>query len=142
MLGVIFSVVAGAAMSFQGVINTRLGEKTGLWEANAYVQLTAFIASLIVMLIFGNGSVKSIFDVDKVYLTGGIIGLIITVTVMLAMRHNNPTVAISIILIAQLLVAACIDAFGILDTPKVAFTWGKYVGLFLMLGGVAVFKFL
>lgn len=142
MLGVIFSVIAGAAMSFQGVINTRLGEKAGLFEANAYVQLTAFIASFITMLIFGNGSIKSIFEADKVYLTGGLIGLVITVTVMLSMRHNNPTVAISLILIAQLLVAACIDAFGILDTPKVSFTWGKYVGLLLMLGGVAFFKFL
>ncbi len=141
MLGVIFSAIAGAAMSFQGVINTRLGEKGGLLEANTFVQGTAFILSLVAMLIFGNGSLKSVFEADKIYLTGGIFGLIITVTVMLSIRHSSPTVAISIILIVQLLAAACIDAFGILDTPKVPFTWGKYVGLLTMLGGVLLFKF-
>lgn len=142
MLGVIFSIIAGAVMSFQGVINTRLSDKAGLFEANAFVQGTAFVLSVIIMLLFGSGNIKSIFDVDKVYLTGGLLGLVITVTVMLAMRQNSPTVAISVILIAQLLVAACIDAFSLLNSPQITFTWGKYIGLFLMICGVLVFKFL
>lgn len=141
MLGVIFSAIAGAAMSFQGVINTRLGEKSGLLEANTFVQGTAFLLSLIAMLIFGNGSFKSVFEADKIYLTGGVLGLIITVTVMLSIRDLSPTVAISVILIVQLLVAACIDAFGFLGSEKVPFTWGKYAGLGAMLGGVLLFKF-
>ncbi len=141
MLGVIFSIIAGAAMSFQGVINTRLGEKAGLFEANTFVQGTAFVLSLITMLIFGNGSFKSIFEADKIYLTGGILGLIITVTVMLAIRNLSPTLAISVILIVQLLVAAGIDAFGILESAKVAFEWGKYIGIAMMIAGVLVFKF-
>ena len=47
MLGVIFSLIAGAAMSFQGVMNTRLSDKIGLYESNTFVQGTAFILSLI-----------------------------------------------------------------------------------------------
>ena len=42
MLGVIFSIIAGAAMSVQGVMNTRLGQGIGTLEANALVQGTAF----------------------------------------------------------------------------------------------------
>ena len=142
MLGVIFSILAGAAMSFQGVINTRLGEKAGIFEANAFVQGTAFILSLLVMFVFGKGSLAALFSADKVYLTGGALGLIITITVMLAIRHQSPTVAISIILISQLLVAAGIDAFGLLESQQIDFTIGKYIGLAMMLGGVMVFKFL
>lgn len=142
MLGVIFSILAGAAMSFQGVINTRLGEKAGIFEANAFVQGTAFVLSLLVMFIFGKGSMQALFSADKVYLTGGVLGLIITITVMLAIRHQSPTVAISIILISQLLVAAGIDAFGLLESQQIDFTTGKYIGLAMMLGGVMVFKFL
>ena len=40
LIGFLFSVIAGAAMSVQGVMNTRLQEHVGLWEANAYVQGT------------------------------------------------------------------------------------------------------
>lgn len=141
MLGVIFSIIAGAAMSFQGVMNTRLGEKAGIFEANAFVQGTAFILSVIVMLIFGSGSIKVLFEADKIYLTGGVIGIVITVTVMLAIANLSPTVAISIILISQLLVAAGIDAFGLLDSAKVEFGLTKYIGTALMIAGVLLFKF-
>ncbi len=140
MLGVIFSIIAGAAMSFQGVMNTRLGEKAGLLEANTFVQGTAFILSLAAMLIFGNGSFKNVFEADKVYLAGGVLGLIITVTVMLGIKNLSPTVAISVILIAQLLVAAGIDAFGLLGSEKVEFGLYKYIGTALMIAGVVVFK--
>lgn len=140
MLGVIFSILAGAAMSFQGVMNTRLGEKAGLLEANAFVQGTAFILSVLAMILFGNGSFKSVFSAEKVYLLGGALGLVITVTVMLAIKNLSPTVAISIILISQLLVAAGIDAFGMLGSEKVAFGLSKYVGIGLMILGVIIFK--
>ena len=140
MIGFLFSILAGAAMSIQGVMNTRLQDGIGLWEANAYVQGTAFLLSLIVMWIFGSGSLKAIADMPKWTLLGGALGLVITVTVMLSIKGLNPTVAISTILIAQLLMAAAIEAFGWMGQEKVAFGIKQFIGLGLMLGGVVVFK--
>lgn len=140
MLGAIFSIIAGAAMSIQGVFNTRLSEKIGLYESNTFVQLTAFIVSLVVMLIFGKGKFFSFTQVNPLYLTGGLIGVVITVTVMLAIGNLSPTVAISIILISQLIVAALIDMFGLFETKQVAFHFSKIIGIALMIAGVVVFK--
>jgi len=140
MLGIIFSIIAGMAMSVQGVINTRLGEKVGLYEANAFVQGTAFAVSLLALGMLGNGSFKSIAVVNKIYWLGGVLGLVITVTVMLGIKNLSPTVAISVILISQLLVAALIDAFGLFGSEKIVFHWSKFVGMALMIGGVVVFK--
>lgn len=92
-------------MSVQGVMNTRLGEKIGLLESNAFVQGTAFALSLLAMWFFGKGNLKGLLEVNKAYWLGGVLGLAITLTVMLAIKGLSPTVAISIILIAQLLVA-------------------------------------
>lgn len=139
-MGFIYSVIAGAAMSIQGVMNTRLGEKIGLYEANAFVQGTAFILSLAAMWFLGKGSFREITGANKLYLLGGVFGLVITVTVMLAMKKLTPTLAVSSILIAQLLTAAVIDAFGLMDSEKLAFGWNKYCGLILMLAGVILFK--
>ena len=140
VIGFVFSIIAGAAMSVQGVMNTRLQDDLGLWEANAYVQGTAFILSLIVMWLFGTGNLKALATVPKGYLLGGALGLVITVTVMLSIKGLNPTVAISTILIAQLLVAAAIDAFGWMGQEKVAMGVKQFLGLALMLGGGGVFK--
>lgn len=140
MMGFIFAIISGAAMSIQGVMNTRLGEKIGTYEANMYVQGTAFLLSMLVMFIFGKGDLRAITDVNKLYLFGGALGLVITITVMKSVSSLSPTIAISIILIAQLITAALIDAFGLMGSEKVAFDWTKYVGIALMIGGVLLFK--
>ncbi len=140
MLGFIFSIIAGAAMSIQGVMNTRLGDKIGIYESNAYVQGTAFLLSVIAVFILGKGDFKEILTTKPLYLLGGVLGLVITITVMLGIGKLSPTVAISTILISQLTVAALIDAFGIMESEKIAFGWTKFLGLALMIGGVIVFK--
>ena len=140
MIGFLFSVIAGAAMSVQGVMNTRLQERVGLWEANSYVQGTAFALSLVVMWLFGTGNLGALSAAPKGYLLGGALGLVITVTVMLAIKGLNVTVAVSAILISQLLVAALIDAFGWMGQEKVAMGVKQFLGLALMLGGVVLFK--
>lgn len=58
MLGFLMAALAGAAMSVQGVMNTRLSEKIGLLESNAYVQGTAFVLSALAMWFFGKGNLK------------------------------------------------------------------------------------
>lgn len=140
MIGVIFSIIAGAAMSFQGVMNTRLGEKAGIYEANAFVQFIAFLLSVVLLLIMGKGDLKGIFQADKLYLLGGVLAIVITVSVMLGIGNLSPTIAISIILISQLTVAAVIDAFGILGSEKIVFGLKKFIGLGLMIAGVIMFK--
>ncbi|MDR2514678.1 MAG: DMT family transporter [Christensenellaceae bacterium] len=140
MLGVLFSVIAGAAMSFQGVMNTRLGEKVGLYEANAFVQGTAFLLSLLALWVMGNGDLRALGQANKGYLLGGALGLLITVMVMLGLGQLRPVVAISVILISQLCVAALIDALGWLGTEPVPFHFTKFIGLALMIGGVLLFK--
>ena len=139
-MGYIFAIIAGASMSIQGVMNTRLSDKVGLFVSNAYVQGTAFLLSLIALIFVKNLSLKGFGEVNKWYLLGGVFGLIITVTVMLSVKNLSPVVAISTILVAQLFCAAIIDAFGLMDSEKIAFTWNKYVGLAAMIGGVILLK--
>ena len=140
VLGIIFSIIAGMAMSVQGVMNTRLGEGIGNMEANAFVQGTAFVLALIVLLFYRQGSFAQLGSVNKLYWLGGVFGLVITLTVMLGIKSLGTTLAISVILISQLLVAALIDAFGLMGSEKIAFTWQKYAGLALMTGGMLLFK--
>ena len=134
------SIIAGAAMSIQGVMNTRLSEKIGLYESNVIVQGIAFVLSAIAVLILGHGNFKALSGVNKLYLLGGVLGLVITITVMVGIKQLSPTIAISVILISQLVVAAVIDAFGLMGSEKVAFCWTKFLGVALMIAGVIVFK--
>ena len=140
MLGILSAIIAGAAMSVQGVLNTRLSEKTGLYESNVIVQGTAFLLSLIALYFLGKGNIKEITNINKFYLTGGAFGLLITISVMLAIGKLSPSVATSIILVAQLTVSALIDAFGLMGSEKIPLHWNNYTGFLLMIAGVLIFK--
>lgn len=140
LLGIVLSIIAGMAMSVQGVMNTRLGEGIGNMEANAFVQGTAFALAMIALLFWRQGSFSALGSVSRLYWLGGALGLVITLTVMLGIKSLGTTVTISIILMSQLLVAALIDAFGLMGSEKIAFGWNKFVGLAVMCGGMLLFK--
>ncbi len=140
MLGFLSALLAGAAMSFQGVMNTRLGEKVGTLETNAFVQLVGFVLALLVAIFFGSGNIRQLPQAPWYSWLGGVLAPVITLTVMWAIGNLTPTVAISTILLSQLTVAALIDFFGWLGAEKLPFTWEKWLGVALMVGGVILMK--
>lgn len=128
MGGFLACILAGAAMSIQGVMNTRLSEHIGTMETNAFVQCVAAVLSLLVLVFWRTGSFAALGAAPKYCWFGGVLALAITVTVMLGMGRLGPTLAVAI------------DAFGIMGTEKLAFGWSKWAGLALMTGGVLLFK--
>lgn len=127
-------------MSVQGVFNTRLSEQTGLLESNFIVQATALVLAA-VSLFWSEGNMARALSVNKLYLTGGVLAMVITLTVMLGIKNLTPTIAISIILISQLAAAALIDAFGLFGTEKAVFGMRKIIGLCVMLSGILLFSY-
>ena len=132
MIGVIIAIISGCSMALQGVFNTRLGDKIGVWETNCIVQLTGLILTLIVTIALGTA--------NKIYLLGGALGVVIVFTVMQSIGTLGTTYATSIILVSQLLLAALIDAFGWFDAKKINFTLKEFIGVAIIIVGIIVFK--
>lgn len=140
MMSIIYAIISGISMSLQGVFNTRLGEKIGIWETNVLVQGTGFLLTLIILMFFGKGSFKNIKDVNKLYLLGGAIGVIIIFTVMKSIGAMGATYGIAIILVAQLIAAAAIDAFGLFGSERIPFNFKEFIGVSIMIIGIIIFK--
>lgn len=140
LISIIFAIISGVSMSVQGVLNTRLSNKIGIWETNVIVQFTALIFTFLISLFFRKGCYGDIKDVNKIYLLGGLIGVIITFTVMKSIDSMGATIGISTILVAQLLAAAIIDAFGLFGSEKLSFGFKEIVGVLIMISGIIIFK--
>ncbi len=140
-MGLIYSIIAGLLMSIQGVFNTRASEKIGLWEINLIVNGTGFIFAVILFFVIGNGHLNKISSVNKLYLLGGIIGVVIIYTVMRGVSEIGPALANMSILIAQLILAYSIEAFGIFGTKAIGFEWSKVIGVLIMIAGIIVFQY-
>ena len=65
MLGIISSIIAGSVMSIQGVMNTRLSDKIGLYETNMIVQGTAFALSVVAALLLGKNGLGGLREVNR-----------------------------------------------------------------------------
>ena len=140
MFGIIFAIISGISMSIQGVFNTKLSEKIGLWETTVLVQGIALICSIIISLFIRNGSYANLKNTNKYYLIGGVLGVVVTYTVVKSVSLMGATLGIGIILIAQLLAAAIIDAFGLFGSDKIKFTLNNFIGIAIMIIGIVIFK--
>ncbi|MBD7912591.1 MULTISPECIES: DMT family transporter [Clostridium] len=140
MFSIIFAIISGVSMSLQGVFNTRLGEKIGTWETNVIVQASGLILTLLISFFFGKGDYRHVKEVNKLYLLGGVLGVIIIFTVMKSIGGLGTTYGIGIILVAQLIAAALIDCFGLFGSEKLNFSLKEIIGVAIMLIGIIVFK--
>lgn len=140
MIGIIMCIISGAAMSVQGVFNTRLTEQTGLIESNFIVQSIALVVAAI-SLFWAKQGFSGVLTVNKLYLCGGLLSMVITLTVVLGIKNLTPAIAISIILVSQLAAAALIDAFGLFGSEKAVFGIRKILGLATMIAGIVIFSY-
>ena len=142
MIAVITAIISGALMSIQGVFNEGVTKQTSIWLSASFVQLTAFMFCLCAWLLTGREStISALLRIENKYmLLGGIIGALITYTVIRSMSGLGPAQAVMIIVTAQLVVAYLIELFGLFGIEKVDFQWQKLIGVIISIGGILLFK--
>jgi transporter family-2 protein len=142
MIAIITAILSGALMSVQGVFNEGVTKQTSIWVSAAFVQLTAFVFCIAAWLFTGrDSSFGALMRIDNKYmLLGGILGALITYTVIKSMGSLGPAQAVMIIVTAQLLAAYLIELFGLFGTEKVNFQWQKLIGIAVAIGGILLFK--
>ena len=142
MVAILTAIISGALMSIQGVFNEGVTKQTSIWISASFVQLTAFLFCAVAWFFTGkDGSVSALFKIENKYmLLGGIIGALITYTVIRSMSGLGPAQAVMIIVTAQLVVAYLIELFGLFGVEKVDFQWQKLLGVIISIGGILLFK--
>jgi transporter family-2 protein len=140
MMGIIYSLLAGVLVSFQGVFNTRLSDKAGFWFTNTWVHGTGFLLSLLILLMVKDGGLSKLYTVNKLYWLGGAFGVMIVFTVMKGISTLGPAYSVALLLITQLLVSLVIDSLGLFGVDKVPLSANKLIGIGIMIAGVVVFK--
>ncbi|MBE6083725.1 DMT family transporter [Acidilutibacter cellobiosedens] len=140
MVGILFSLLTGILVSLQVVFNNRVSDKIGLWETTVIVHAVGLIFGIILMAVFGDGNLGKIGEVKKLYLIGGMFGVIIVYSSMVGIILLGAAFSTSVMLIAQLIVATAIDAFGLFGASRIEFDFTKLLGVLIMIIGIIVFK--
>ena len=141
MWGILIAVLSGALMSVQGVFNTEVTKQTSLWVSSAFVQFSALLVCLAVWFFRDRTSFGTLAGVEHKYmLVSGILGALITVTVIKSMENLGPARAAMLIVIAQLLIAYLIELCGIFGVEKQPLEIRKVIGMIIAVAGIVIFK--
>ena len=140
LISALMAIASGIMMSMQGVWNTRVTEKAGIWFTNSLVHVTGFIFCLAVLMFVRDANIEGLKAVNKFYLLGGVLGAGIVYTVIMSISKLGPAYAIMIILVAQVFASYLIELFGLFGTEKVSFMWTKLLGVGIMVIGIIVFQ--
>ncbi len=142
MWGILTALLSGALMSVQGVFNTEVTKQTSIWVSSGWVQMTAFLMCLVMWLFTGRQQVSGLWQVQPWYmLTGGLIGAFITFTVIKSVESLGPARSALLIVVAQIIVAYCIEVFGLFGTERVGFEWKKLLGAAVAIAGIVIFRY-
>lgn len=141
MLGILIALLSGTLMSVQGVFNTEVTKQTSLWVSSAFVQFTALLVCLVAWAVTDRTSFAGLFSVDPKYmLLSGVLGAVITITVVKSMGALGPARAAMLIVIAQLIVAYLIELFGMFGVEKQPLEWRRVLGMAVSIAGIVIFK--
>ena len=141
MWGILIALLSGALMSIQGVFNTEVTRQSSIWVSAGWVQLTAFVTCLVMWLLTGRPEVQGIWQVRPWYmLSGGVIGALITWTVIRSVESLGPARSALLIAAAQIAVAYGIEVFGLFGVEKSGWEWKKAIGALTAVIGIIIFQ--
>ena len=141
MWGFLIALVSGALMSIQGVWNTGLTRQSSLWVATGWVQLSALAVCTAAWAFTGREEIGALWRTQPKYLLlGGVLGALITVTVIGSMKSLGPAKAAMLIVISQLATAYLIELNGIFGMEQKALELRKIIGLAIAIAGVVTFE--
>lgn len=139
-MGQMIALLSGVLMSVQGVFNTRLREKAGNWGTNVIVHGVGFFTSVLILFFVRDINLTGLKAVNKWYLLGGVLGVGIIYTVIIAIGKLGPAQTTMLILVSQLIASYLIELFGWFETEKVPFSWMKVLSIGIIIAGIIMFQ--
>lgn len=136
-LFVIFVCLAGASLAVQSGINGGLGKKIGSIEA-AFVSFSIGTLVLLLMMIFaGKGNILNVLSVPKWQLLGGVLGVIVVYSMVLAVPRIGVATTIVSIIVGQIVTSMILDHMGLFSGKQIPFDFNRMLAVILL--GVALF---
>ncbi len=134
----VFAFANGLLAVCARVVNARLSDHVGDVRGslvNHAVGLAVVAGLLLIGL--GGGTVR-VTGIPLIYLSGGILGVLVVAASNYAVRHAGAVLFSVLVLAFQLIGSALIDHFGWLGQTPIALSWTRVLGLGLLIVGAVI----
>jgi bacterial/archaeal transporter family-2 protein len=137
---VALTVLAGLAGSVQVAVMGRFGGRVGVLEALAFATSVQLVLSFGILLAAraGIGGLAGAFRTPAWMWLGGVMGLIVVLSITFAQPRIGATATIGILIAGQLVMGALIDRFGLFGVEQIAISPARIAGIVLLGIGAAL----
>ncbi|MCA0981250.1 MULTISPECIES: DMT family transporter [Exiguobacterium] len=129
----VLAFLAGVALSLEGAMYASLGETIGKLESSLYNFAVGTIILGVALLFFGKGKLSYTKEAPKWQLTGGLLGLIYLTILVVGIPLIGVGMAMSSVVVGQLIMSMVIEHNGWLGSPKVTVRKEKIIAVALMI---------
>ncbi|PRT20028.1 DMT family transporter [Bacillus wiedmannii] len=140
MIGFTLAILAGILISLQSVFNTKVNENVGQWLTTTCVLGIGLISSVLFYIITEKSISVNFYTTNYLFYVSGLFGIGLIICIMGAIKSLGPAYTVLISLITQLVVALCIDIFGLFGMESIPLQINKLVGIGLLIIGIGIFK--
>ncbi|GAB6551366.1 DMT family transporter [Bacillus mobilis] len=140
MIGFSLAIIAGVFISLQSVFNAKVNENVGQWLTTACVLGIGLISSILFYIITEHSISIKVYTTNYLFYVSGLFGIGLIICIMGAIKSLGPAYTVLISLITQLVVALCIDTFGLFGMESIPLQINKLVGIGLLIMGIEIFK--
>jgi transporter family-2 protein len=139
-LVVAFAVVAGVAGSVQVAVMSKLGDRVGVFGALAWATSLAAILAVAVMLVArqGFGEFTAAARQPVWLWSGALMSIIIVMAITVAGSRIGVIATISILLAGQFAAGAAIDRWGLFGADRIGVGWVRVFGIVLLAIGAGL----
>ncbi len=138
------TLIAGAMLPVQNILNTRLGKQTG---GPLMGVLISFIIGTMLLIMINVGtnagaiaSIKPAKIFPRFIWLGGVLGAAFLAYTTWVSGHQNLALTFVLIVCGQILMALLIDNYGWLGKEIRPITTSQFIGVILILAGIYIIK--
>jgi bacterial/archaeal transporter family-2 protein len=140
VLVVLFAILAGVAGSVQVAVMAKLGDRVGVFGALAWATSLAALLAVALLLVarqsFGEFAAAAR---EPVWLwSGALMSIIIVLAITVAGSRIGVIATISVLLAGQFAAGAAIDRWGLFGADRIGVGWVRMIGIVLLAIGAGL----
>lgn len=139
----VMAFAAGAILAVQATVNSRLGRELG---NPMLATLASFVVGTVCVLLYclaarlSFPTAATLLKVPVWAWFGGLMGTCYVVTIIIATPKLGVGTVAGLAVSGQMLMAVCLDHFGLLGLERHPITPGRLLGMALLIAGVMLLK--
>lgn len=132
---ILIGLVGGAAVGLQTPISGMMGARVGGFASSFIIHVSGMMLSGLILLLRGGERIREWSGLPWYMLISGVFGVLLFQTLTFTVPKMGGTLAVTLVVVGQLIVGLLIDHFGWLGVEVHPISLVRVVGVALLIGG-------